>query len=616
MSKPHESDAASGYTLTRNPANGEVIARTRELPAGEVREAIRHARAVQPAWAALPLKRRARHIAAMRTALLDSMDDISSLISRCVGKTPLEAMATEVMPTLVGSRWYERHARAELKPRRLATGSLLFFNKKSTVHRLPQGVVGVISPWNYPLGIPMHEIVPALLAGNTVVFKTSPETLPVGAWIAELWSRARLPPGVFQHLNVDGPLCGDLFLEDGGVDKLFFTGSVRVGKQLMAKAAPTLKPLSLELGGKDAMIVCADADLERAAGGAVWAGLSNAGQSCAGVERIYVHQDAYAPFMALLKEKVEALRVGTDLDVGALCTDRQVETVQQHYKEALAAGATVFARSKPPAGTNDHFIPPTVLTEVNHGMRVMHEETFGPILGVMQVANDEEALRLANDSVYGLSGSVWTRDLHKGERLARRLSAGAVMVNDHLLSHGLTETPWGGFRDSGIGRGHGAYAFEEVTTPQVVVEDWLRLARRNIFWHPYGDDVYQGLKGVMTVLYGKGWGARLTGAWRFTRLLPRMFRRRAPQPVPMPPGAPPTTVESLSERQKLAQFERWGEEAYTRMYDARSPSGDYSEAKENFHSAIGLASKLGLTDEAARLEKRLEHIKSVFRSQS
>ncbi|MGH8321025.1 MAG: aldehyde dehydrogenase family protein, partial [Gammaproteobacteria bacterium] len=269
--------------------------------------------------------------------------------------------------------------------------------------------------------------------------------------------------------------------------------------------------------------------LERAAAGAVWAGLSNAGQSCAGVERIYVHRDVYAPFMELLTNKVVALRVGRDtdfnVDVGALCTERQVETVQQHLEEAFQHGATVAAKAGPAAENNPHFIPPMVLTQVDHQMAVMREETFGPLLGVMQVEDDVEAIRLANDSKYGLTGSVWSRDTKKAAQLAEQITAGAVMINDHLLSHGITETPWGGFKDSGKGRGHGRFAFEAVTSPKVIVSDWLTLTRHQPFWMPYDQRTYVGLKGILAGFYARGVMRRLAGLWQAVALLPRMFSR-------------------------------------------------------------------------------------------
>ena len=259
----------------RNPATGALIGEYPFESAAALRGRIASARAAQPAWAALPLARRRAFVDDARQWLLENGDRAAATISACVGKTQLEAYATEVMPSIAGASWYAGHARRALAPERLPAGSLLLIYKRATLERLPWGVVGIIAPWNYPLGIPMHEIVPALLAGNSVLFKTAPETVMVGALIEEMFAAVGLPDGVFQHVNADGPVAGEAFLGDGGVDKLFFTGSTRVGRWLMQRAAERLVPLSLELGGKDAMVVCDDADLERAAACAVWAGLSN-----------------------------------------------------------------------------------------------------------------------------------------------------------------------------------------------------------------------------------------------------------------------------------------------------------------------------------------------------
>ncbi|HSA15381.1 MAG TPA: aldehyde dehydrogenase family protein, partial [Spirochaetota bacterium] len=309
--------------------------------------------------------------------------------------------------------------------------------------------------------------------------------------------------------------------------KLFFTGSVAVGKYLMKKASETLTPLSLELGGNDPMIVCEDADLERATNGAVWAGLQNAGQSCGGVERIYVHEKVYDRFMDMLAGKVESLRVGYDtdynMDIGAMTTERQIRTVKAHIDDAMAKGATIYARSKSPKNSQGQFIPCTVLADVDHTMDVMRDETFGPVLAVMKVKDIDEAIELANDSYLGLTGSVWSRNWSRAGRIARKIQAGAVTVNDHLMSHGLAETPWGGFKQSAIGRSHGDIGFAEMTQPQVIVNDILPFVKRDFWWHPHSRAVYEGVRGVVELLYGPGLVRRLRGGMNLMKVFFRTF---------------------------------------------------------------------------------------------
>jgi succinate-semialdehyde dehydrogenase/glutarate-semialdehyde dehydrogenase len=514
-------------TVSLNPATGLEIGRSPLHSIDDLNSALDLARQVQPAWAETPVSKRAEHVRRVADFIVDQAEELAGVISADNGKTRVDALATEVLPAVMAARYYVKKARAWLKPRRLEAGGLLLANKRSRLHRVPFGVIGIISPWNYPFGIPLSEVVMGLLAGNAVILKTATETQAVGRFLERCFLSADLPPGIFCYVNLPGRVAGEALLS-AGVDKLFFTGSVAVGKQLMARAAESLTPVSLELGGNDAMIVLDDADLARAAAGAIWAGYSNCGQSCGGVERIYVMRPVYEAFLAELKPRVERLRVGPDddfkVDLGAMTTTRQMETVRAHLDEALSRGATIFAQSAaPPAGGN--FLPATVLTGVTHDMTVMRDETFGPVIGVMAVDDEDEAVALANDSHLGLTGSVWSKSRGRAEAVARRIKAGAITVNDHLMSHGLPATPWGGFKQSGIGRTHGRLGFDEMTEPQVIVHDRLPGVKKNLWWPPYSKRVYRGLLGALRGFYGRGLGRRLGGMLRATVIMGRIFRK-------------------------------------------------------------------------------------------
>jgi succinate-semialdehyde dehydrogenase/glutarate-semialdehyde dehydrogenase len=393
-------------------------------------------------------------------------------------------------------------------------------------------VVAIISPWNYPFGIPFHEIVQALVTGNAVVLKVATQAQPVGEALLALFRTAGVPEDILQLLHVPGREAGEAFFQ-AGVDKLFFTGSVETGKELMARAAGSLTPVSLELGGNDAMIVTEDANLQRAAAGAVWAGISNCGQSCGGVERVFVAEQVYDRFMSHLREEIARLRQGDDTgsedgevraDFGALTTEGQLETVRRHVETAVSEGARVAARSPEPEGGKGNFHRAMVLENVSADMEVMREETFGPVLTVVKTGSDEEALAAANDSHLGLTGSIWTRSRRRADAMARGIEAGAVTFNDHLMSHGMPETPWGGYKQSSLGRSHGAPGFDEMTRPKVVVHDSMGWTRRAIWWYPHTPEVLAGLRGAFELLTAPGAGKKLRGAVRLARLyLKRLF---------------------------------------------------------------------------------------------
>ncbi len=504
---------------------------SRRMTTKEIKAIILTAKNAQGKWAALTVKERRGFLQKILPTLVERIDDIASTVSESNGKTRFDAMATEIVPSTMALAYYLRNAKKWLKERRLGSGNIFFMNKQSKIRRVPYGVIGIITPWNYPFSIPFSEVIMGLLAGNCVILKTAEETSEVGLLIKTIIESAGLPEGVFNFVECDGPTTSKVLLENG-IDKLFFTGSVRVGKHLMAKASETLTPVNLELGGNDAMIVCADANIERAAAGAVWAGFQNAGQSCGGVERIYVHETIFNRFVTLLSEKTEKLRVGTDtdfnIDIGQMTTDRQVDTVSEHLADALRKGAVVMAEGLPPSNMDKgcRLVTPKVLVDVNHDMLVMKEETFGPVVGVMKYASESEAVSMANDSDLGLTASVWTTDRKQGTRIAEQIQAGAVTINDHLMSHGLSETPWGGFKQSGVGRSHGAVGFAEMTQPQVIVRDYFSFLPKNLWWFPAGKKVYEGLRGIPVLLYGGSVKRRLGGLVKLLIVLPRVLMKR------------------------------------------------------------------------------------------
>jgi len=472
--------------ISVDPSTGEEIGRVPLLDEAEVAAAVARARAAQTAWAELSYEDRARFILRAREIVLDQVDDIANLISRETGKPVTEAIAMEIVPTLDLMHYFATNAKKILKRKRVGLGQYNYMARTSYIVYKPLGVVGIISPWNFPWATPLDEVVMALMAGNAVVVKPSELTPLTALRIAEVFKQAQLPDGLLEIVTGDGSTGAALV--EAGVNKIMFTGSVNTGKRVAEAAAKHLTPVVLELGGKDPMIVFEDANLENAARAAIWGAFCNSGQACASIERCYVHASVADKFVDLVVKETKLLKQDKpstgDIDVGAMTNQEQLEIVEDHVSDAVAHGAEVRAGGHRLNESEGWFHEPTVVTGVNHSMKLMRDETFGPVLPIMRFQTDEDAVRLANDSIYGLTASVFTGDLGRGKRIAEQLDAGTVMVNEVVYTHAVAQTPWGGVKQSGYGRTHGSLGLLELVSAQHIhVNAMPGLA--DVWWFPY-----------------------------------------------------------------------------------------------------------------------------------
>lgn len=487
----------------RNPADGTVVGEVPNDSAETVAAKARELRLFQPEWEAMGAKGRKRWLLKFQDWILDNADHIADVLQSETGKPGVEAAMEAPMSADALSYW-ARNAEAFLADIHPKPHNLLTRTKRLTTAYRPYPVVGVITPWNFPFLMPAVDVMPALAAGASVLLKPSEVTPLSAVEFVRGWTEIGAPP-VLAVATGDGGTGAAVL---ANVDFVQFTGSTATGRKVAVACAERLMPYSLELGGKDPAIVLADADLDRAANGIAWGGLFNAGQACISVERVYVEAPVYGEFLAKLTDKVSQLREGQDdgrcrFDVGAMATAAQRDIVQRHVDEALAAGARVTTGGKPTGvGT---FFEPTVLADVDQSMPCMTAETFGPTLPVVKVADEDEAIRLANDSNYGLSGSVWTRDVKRGERVARRIETGSVNVNDVMSAAFSMALPFGGWKNSGIGsRSGGAAGVLKYCRAQAISAPRIPTQSREVLWYPYSRRKTRFAMGIVRATAARG----------------------------------------------------------------------------------------------------------------
>jgi acyl-CoA reductase-like NAD-dependent aldehyde dehydrogenase len=500
--------AVAGQEIeVENPATGQIAGTVPDLGAAAVADMARRGRLAQPTWEAYGFEGRARVLKRAQKWLMDNSERVIETIVSETGKTYEDAQIAEVIYGANAFGFWAGHAEEYLADERVKSSQLLVKGKKLILRYRPLGLIGVIGPWNYPLTNSFGDCIPALAAGNSVILKPSEVTPLTSLLMAEGLRECGLPDDVLQIATGRGAT-GAALVEE--VDMIMFTGSTATGRKVAQEAARRLIPASLELGGKDPMIVLSDADLERAANFATYYSMQNAGQTCISIERVYVEEPVYDEFVAKVTEKVRALRVGRSsgpgsVDVGAITFPPQLQKISEHVADAVDKGARVLTGGHTVQDSGGgRFYEPTVLVDVDHTMKAMTEETFGPTLPIMKVRDAEEALRLANDTPYGLAASVFTRDAARGEALARRIDAGAVTVNDAMINYTALELPMGGAKASGLGTRHAAGGIRKYCAQQAIVVTSKLAPKREVHMFPYKARNTRLLGRLFKLMYGRG----------------------------------------------------------------------------------------------------------------
>lgn len=515
----------SNTLITINPATGETLAELACTSTEDVHKVVLRAKAAQVAWRGRPVAERVAVLRKFQQLLNDRRNQVASLICREAGKPVVEALVTEVLVVLDSTEFCSRTAHRFLREEPLPHANPAMKTKRGKLVREPYGVIGIISPWNYPFSISSTETLSALVTGNAVVLKPSEFTSLVALELRKILLDAGLHPDLMQVVIGEGRVGAALI--ESPIDKLIFTGSVSTGRRVAEAAARRLLPIVLELGGKDPMIVLDDADIDVTSSGAVWGAFMNAGQTCLSIERCYVHRSLYPRFLDACQEKTARLRVGNGIDseieVGPLIHERQLRIVEEHVNDAVKRGARLLHGGERLPQLGPNFYTPTLLADVTHDMRLMREETFGPVLPIAPFDTDEQAISLANDSDFGLAASIWTGNRRRGQAMAAKINAGTVLVNDVITCFGIAEAPHGGIKLSGIGRTHGERGMSEMVQLKYVDTDLLPHMPK-LWWYGYGRDLHRQMNSFIDVLFTPGWDRKLKGALGSTGLLRKRNR--------------------------------------------------------------------------------------------